>query len=267
MLSRPMYRSRCGTVRIASAMSLVVLLAVSIGCAAQTRPDTAPVAPAPPVGAEVPPPPPSANAPVPLPLGAERAPASLVDEGMPVTTQATVSRFLTNPDGDVDGFLTSEGALVRFPPHMSADLTSMVRPGDSVQLSGWRDTAGNLKAQRIVDMRSGQQLIDHPPLPGAQPLPAELHGAGLSRLNAQGEVAYVTTAPRGEPDGVILADGTVIKLTPPVAQQFPGLVRTGARVSAQGYGTRNQYGMALQATAFGSPGKLTLLYDRPPPRP
>ena len=77
----------------------------------------------------------------------------------------------------------------------------------------------------------------------------------------------ITTAPRGEPDGVILVDGTVIKLTPPVAQQFPSLVQAGARVSAQGYGTRNQYGTALQATAFGSPGNLTRLYDRAPPNP
>jgi hypothetical protein len=80
-------------------------------------------------------------------------------------------------------------------------------------------------------------------------------------------VAHITTAPRGEPDGVILADGTVIKLTPPVAQQFPRLVQSGARVSAQGYGTRNQYGTALQATSFGSPGNLTRLYDRVAPGP
>jgi hypothetical protein len=44
-------------------------------------------------------------------------------------------------------------------------------------------------------------------------------------------------------------------------------VQTGARVSAQGYGTRNQYGTALQATSFGAPGNLTRLYDRAPPNP
>jgi hypothetical protein len=38
-------------------------------------------------------------------------------------------------------------------------------------------------------------------------------------------------------------------------------------VSAQGYGTRNQYGTALQATSFGSPGNLTRLYDRVAPGP
>ena len=155
--------------------------------------------------------------------------------------------------------------LVHFPPHMGVQLTSMVRPGDGVQISGWRNAAGNLTAQSITDTRSGQQLVDQPPQPGALPLLRELRGVALSRLSVQGQVVHVTTAPCGEPDGVILADGAVIKLTPPVAQQFPTLVQTGAKVSAQGYGTRNQYGTALQAAAFGPPGNLTRLYERVPP--
>jgi len=242
-------------VRLLGATSLAAALAMSASCAAQTSAVTAPPPP-PPVSADAPPPRPPGLAPRPISNAASMS-----------TTQATVARFLTNPDGDVDGFLASDGTLVRFPPHMSAQLTSTVRQGDSVQLSGWRDEGGNFIAQRIADTRSGQQLIDQPPMPGALPLPRELRGAGLSRLSAQGQVAHVTTAPRGEPDGVILSDGTVIKLTPPVAQQFGSLVRTGATVSARGYGTRNQYGTALQATSFGSPGNLTQIYDRPPTAP
>ncbi|WP_322033860.1 hypothetical protein [Paraburkholderia sp. J76] len=230
-------------------MSLAAFTLASIGCAAQTQPE-------PPSGiAAVAPPPPSAIAPAPL-----------ADAGAALIAQVVVARFLTNPDGDVDGFLTSDGMLVHFPPHMGPQLTAMVRPGDHVQVSGWRGPGGNLAAQRIADTRSGQQLVDQPPA-GPPPLPPELRAAALSRLSVQGQVAHVTTAPRGEPDGVILADGTVIKLTPPIAQQFPALLQTGANVSAQGYGTRNQYGTALQATAFGSPGNLTQLYDRQPPAP
>lgn len=256
--------------RILSAMSLAALMAASNGCAAQTQPEP-PTAPAPApspaaTGATPPVPPPgvAAMAPPPPPAG---GPAPLTDAGNLSIAQGTVARFLTNPDGDVDGLLTSDGLLVRVPPHMGPQLTSMVRPGDNVQVSGRRDAGGALAAQRITDTRSGQQLEDQPPLPGSQPLPPELRGVALSRLSVQGRVAHVTTAPRGEPDGVILADGTVIRLTPPIAQQFPTLVQTGAKVSAQGYGTRTQYGTALQATAFGSPGNLTRLYDRVPPAP
>ncbi|WP_144113976.1 hypothetical protein [Paraburkholderia sp. BCC1886] len=231
---------------------LAAVLTASAGCSAQTQLQ--------------PPPQPVATV-APPPVAAEPSPGPLADAASVATTQVTVVRFLTNPDGDVDGFMTNDGKLVRFPPHMSSQLTSAVRQGDSVQVSGTRDKGGNLTAQRITDTRSGQQLMDAPALPGARPMPRAARGEGLARLSAQGQVAQVTTAPRGEPDGVILSDGTVIKLTPPVAQQFATLVRTGATVSAQGYGTRNQYGTALQATAFGSPGKLTPLYDRKAPMP
>ncbi|BBQ00788.1 hypothetical protein BSFA1_59160 [Burkholderia sp. SFA1] len=233
---------------------LTALLTASAGCAAQPQPQDAGPPPPPPIAPE-PPPPPVAG------------PGPLADVASIATTQGTVARFLTNPDGDVDGFMTGDGTLVRFPPHMSTQLTSAVRPGDVVQVSGRREEGGSFAAQRIIDTTSGRQVIDEPPMRGAAPFPRAARGDGLSRLSAQGRVAHVTTAPRGEPDGVILADGTVIKLTPPVAQQFAALVRTGATVSAQGYGTRNQYGTAFQATAFGSPGNLTPLYDRNAPMP
>jgi hypothetical protein len=192
---------------------LAALFTVSAGCAAQAQPPLQPqpaTTPAPPpVAGEAPPPvagsPMPPAPPAPPPPGVAAAP--LAGAAPVATTQGTVVRFLTNPDGDVDGFMTNDGMLVRFPPHMSAQLTSMVRKGDSVQVSGTRDDSSNFIAQRITDTRSGRQLIDQPPLPGSRPLPRAARGDGLSRLSAQGQVAHVTTAPRGEPDGVILADG------------------------------------------------------------
>uniref|UniRef100_E1TJP2 Putative secreted protein n=1 Tax=Burkholderia sp. (strain CCGE1003) TaxID=640512 RepID=E1TJP2_BURSG len=245
---------RCRNLRIAV---LAALFAASTGCAAQpsVTPPPAPVA-----GSPQPPP-----RPAPPPSGAE--PDRLAEPASIATAQGTVARFLTNPDGDVDGFLTDDGTLVRLPPHMGVQVATSLRRGDLVEMNGMREEAGAFAAQRITDTRTGRQIIDEPPPRGPSPLPRTLRGAGLSRLSAQGQVARVTTAPHGEPDGVILSDGTVIKLTPPVAQQFATLVRTGATVSAQGYGTRNEYGTALQATAFGSPGNLTPLYDRNAPLP
>ncbi|WP_186147455.1 hypothetical protein [Burkholderia gladioli] len=239
------------------AFGVLALLAASSASQAQPSSD------APPAAAHLLPPP-GTLAPVPPRGGA--LPEPIADAGPAVTLQATVSRFLTNPDGEVDGFLTRDGAIVHVGPRAGTRLAAAIRPGDTVQVTGTRDAVGNLVAQRVADARSGRQLAEAPP-PGAPPTPGDLRGAGLSPLSAQGEVAHVTTAPRGEPDGVILTDGTSIKLTPPVAQQFPQLLRVGASVAAQGYGTRNEYGTALQATAFGPPGKLSRLYDSPPPAP
>ena len=244
------------TALVFSAVGLAVLLAANTGYAAQNEANSAAVAAAP--AAILPPPPP-------MPGHRHPAPPPFENAAPATTMQVVVSRFVINPDGDIDGFLTKDGMLVRFPPHMSAQLSAAVRPNASVQINGWSETAASFKAQSITDTKTGTQVIEQPPLPGARPMPRELRGAGLSPLSVQGQVAQITTAPRGEPDGVILVDGTVIKLTPWVAQQFPALMQTGAKVSAQGYGTRNQYGTAIQATAFGSPGSLTQLYDRMPP--
>ncbi|PMS32195.1 hypothetical protein C0Z20_27175 [Trinickia symbiotica] len=178
--------------------------------------------------------------------------------------QGTVSRFVINPEGDVDGFILSDGSLVHFPPHLGTQLVAAVRPGDAVQIAGFMDGSGDVKARQIVNQRTGQQLFDQPPPRDVPRPPPALRGAGLVRLSAEGEVMRVTTARRGEPDGVVLRNGTVIKLTPGAAQQFVSLLRPGASVAATGYGTRNQYGEALQATAFGTPGNLTRLYSNFP---
>ena len=107
---------------------LAAVLTASAGCSAQT-----------PLQPQLQPPPQPAATLVPPPVEAEAAPGLLADAASLTTTQGTVARFLTNPDGDVDGFMTADGKLVRFPPHMSSQLTSAVRQGDSVQVSGTRD--------------------------------------------------------------------------------------------------------------------------------
>jgi hypothetical protein len=249
------------TLARAAAISLV---AAATACAAQTAP-----APAPAPG-NMPAPPPVAAAPagripnmappVPPPLPApfmaqQQAPVSAE------TVRGTISRFVINPEGDVDGLILADGALVQFPPHMSSQLVALVHRGDAVRVAGLRDGAGNVRAQRITNERTGQQLADQPPSVDVPRAPPALRGAGLVKLSVNGTVMRVTTAPRGEPDGVILKDGTIIKMPPPVAQQFTNLLRPDTVIAARGYGTRNQYGEALQATAFGTPDSITQLYS------
>lgn len=249
------YTRSGSSVARAAAFSLVV---VATACAAQTAPAPAP--------ANVPAPPPVAAAPVdsfpnmapPVPPPAPTP--FMAQQQSPVST-GTIIRFVINPEGDVDGFILSDGALVQFPPHMRAQLVALVHRGDAVRIVGLRDGAGNVGAQQITNERTGQTLIDQPPPVDVPRAPPALRGAGLVKLSVKGTVMRVTTAPRGEPDGVILKDGTVIKMPPPVAQQFTNLLRPDALVAARGYGTRNQYGEALQATAFGTPDNITQLYN------
>jgi hypothetical protein len=222
------------------------LIATAVACAAQ------PAAPSPglPSG-------PSPAMPPPPPVGQQ--------PGAVTTISGSVGRLLINPEGDVDGLLLADNTLVAFPPHVGVQLAASIAPGDDVRITGFAVPGGSIRAQQIEQSRTGQRFVDQPPeSAGTARLPRSLRAVGLVKLGASGRVLRVTTAPRGEPDGVLLADGTVVKLTPPVAKQFANLLQPGTTVAAEGYGTRNRYGESLQATAFGTPGNLTSIYNTLP---
>jgi len=243
------------TSKIARAAALSLCL-VTLACAAQTPPAPGPGLPVPAPVADGP----AGAMPTLVPPPPQPVPAFVAAQQQSTVATGTVSRFVINPEGDVDGLLLDDGSLVHFPPHMGSQLVSVVHQGDSVRIAGVRDVAGNVTAQHITNERTSEQVADQPPPVDALRAPPTLRGAGLVKLSVKGTVIRVTTAPRGEPDGVMLADGTIIKMPPPVARQFANLLRPDIVVAARGYGTRNQYGEALQATAFGTPGNVTPLY-------
>ncbi|KVD94999.1 hypothetical protein WS63_01960 [Burkholderia stagnalis] len=236
---RRTYRGIC-------AASLIVMATVS---AAQMPPAPRADEPpgAPPRAGAVPPP-------APLPAGAGN------DIAADALVSGTLSRLTINPEGEVDGFVLTDGTLVGLPPHLGTQLIALARPGERVTVAGERRFGDDIRARVVRNDGTGASLSDQPPAPAAHAPPA-LRGVNLARLGVSGVVRRVTRAPRGEPDGVMLDNGTIVKLTVPAAQQFGGLLVPGAHVAAVGYGTRNAYGEALQATAFGSPGRVVNLYD------
>jgi hypothetical protein len=234
---------------IRSAVGLA-LIAGAVGCAAQ-NPGAA--------NTEAPPSPPAlANDAAPPPRAV--LPRKIPDSAVVSSAAGVVKRYTINPEGDIDGLLLADDTLINFPPHLGGHVAATVAPGESVRATGFSASAGSLRAQQIANAASGRTVIDQPPPADTPRLPKALRGVGLVKLDVSGRVLRATTAPRGEPDGVLLADGTIVKLTPPVALQFPNLLQAGATIAARGYGTRNRYGAALQATSFGTPGHLTSLY-------
>ncbi|MDL5366815.1 hypothetical protein QSH18_14490 [Xanthomonas sp. NCPPB 2654] len=217
-------------------------LAFSLAIAAATAVAQVPASPA--VAAAAPPPvPPAAPAPPPPPAASVAA--------APVRVEGTVERFMLNPNGDVDGLWLRDGTQVGFPPHLSAELQAAVRRGDAVTVQGYRlGTLPLLQASAIGTRRSGQQVVDRPPNPLAGP-PAPPTPPALNPMQAEGRIERLVYGPRGETAGVLLSDGTVVRMPPHVAMQNDALLRVGAPLSVSGFGVATAAGRSLEATQLG----------------
>ncbi|MCZ8396382.1 hypothetical protein [Achromobacter ruhlandii] len=206
-------------------------------------------------------PPTPAGAVPPLPVAAMPPPAP--GAAAPVVAQGQVQRLLINPYGEVDGLRLADGTVVRFPPHLSQALSAAIKPGDAVRVIGRPQSRGSVKADAIVNATSGQTVYDQPPPPDAgRPLPPHLRAQALRPQRVEGQVDAVLTGPRGEANGVILTDGSIVRFPP---ESLRLSVLPGAPFAADGLGTRNALGTSLEAISMGtSLSALQPLYDRTP---
>jgi hypothetical protein len=201
-----------------------------------------PMPPAPPDRATAPPPLPGAQQPVPPPAPPDRATQA-------TSVRGTVSQYMMNPDGLVDGILLSDGTIVRFAKHVSQQLVQTVKPQDSVSVDGFIEYQGTIHATTITNPASQQSVVDTPP--SAQ-TPPPAPGQELRQpMSVTGTIKVLTHAARGEIDGAVLDNRTIVHFPPPVGTQYANLFQVGAPLAAAGFGTSNPYGRSLEATSIG----------------
>ncbi|WP_081044605.1 hypothetical protein, partial [Xanthomonas translucens] len=223
--------------------ALAFSLAIATATAAAQVPAPPAVAPSAPAGIAPPPAPPAPPA--------APAPAPGQIAATPVSLEGTVERFMLNPNGDVDGLWLRDGTQVGFPPHLSADLQAAVRRGDAVTVQGYRlGTLPLLQASAISARRSGKQVVDRPPNPLAGP-PLPPTPPALNQMRAEGRIERLVYGPGGDTAGVLLSDGTVVRIPPHVALQYATLLRVGAPLSVSGFGVATAAGRSLEATQLG----------------
>lgn len=191
-----------------------------------------------PAFAQVPPPPPGARGP--LPAAAPQA---------GTVASGRVQQWLVNPNGEADGLLLVDGTQIAFAPHLSAAVMQMLKPGDTVQVSGWR--APNVPVVRMQSLvANGRSLTDQPPAPGMAPPPLREPGA-LSAMSAGGRIERLLYNDRGDVHGVVLADKTIVRFPPHIGAVYGAQLQAGAQLHARGWGTRGAQGTALEATSLG----------------
>ncbi len=161
-----------------------------------------------------------------------------------------VTQYILTPRGDVDGLMLADGTEVAVPPRLSSALVFSVRPGDQISLRGLKArNAGVVAAVTITNIASGAVIGGE----GDSPAPW-----GGPRMEVNGTVKAALHTPHGDVRGVLLEDGTTLRLPPHQAEKFAELLKPGARVFANGFGVNGPLGKSMAALEIGpSADKLT----------
>lgn len=178
-------------------------------------------------------------------------------------TKGVVERYSLAPHGEVDGLILTDGTEIHLPPHLADELTAAVKPGDAVTVHGLRTLRLPLvDAASVTDDASGKSVIDE----GPSHWPKLPQFDRRSELSAQGKVRMALHGPRGEANGVLLEDGTFLRLPPHEAARIADMLAPGQTIAARGPGVSGPNGTVIEAELLGpSLDQLAKLAPPPPP--
>ncbi len=166
-------------------------------------------------------------------------------DGLP-ETRGTVTRFLLNPRGELDGFVLGlrHPRQVHFPPHLSRQIARYVAVGDEVRVRGVKPRGADMIAAVSITTKTGKVVLDEGP-----------HGKGEKHhrpdvprkpMQASGEVVLSLYGPKGELRGALLDDGTSLRMPPHAAVELASYLAPGAHVQAWGHGIGNRHGRTIE---------------------
>lgn len=184
--------------------------------------------------------------------------SSCASTGQKTAAEASgvVSRFITTPDGAVDGFLLEDGMQIRFPGYMSTMVTDTVAVGDAVSVKGEESSSNAMWADQIVTPKNAKTIIVTSEAKGQMLAPRRERQKAFKDVNnitVRGEIETLLLEPTGEVSGFLLTEGSVVRL--------PNDIRTptkaydlGQYVEVTGYGSENKFGKSVEATTVQRQG-------------
>jgi hypothetical protein len=114
-------------------------------------------------------------------------------------------------------------------------------------------------------------------LPGAALLMAGITGAAVGQTGPaydpqqlpalQGKVAQYSLTPRGDVDGLILDDGTIVRLPPEEADRLAAELAPGQPLYVEGDGIAGPLGKVIAAQQIGPSQTQLVQVQGPPPPP
>ena len=187
--------------------------------------------------------------------------AATYDPSQLPAIRGKVAEYSLTPRGDVDGLILADGTEIHTPPHLGTQLVYAVKPGDAVTIRGLRARAISMvQAVSVTNDATGATVTDT----GASGPDGPPDAQRL--LSADGRIKAQLHGPRGELNGALLEDGTIVRLPPPEAQRLATALAVGAPVSVQGSGSEGPLGRVIAARAIG-PDAAHLTQVALPPGP
>jgi hypothetical protein len=198
------------------------------------------------------------------------AQASVFDLNQLPAFKGKVQQFTLTPRGDIDGLLLADGTEVKLPPHLTTEVAAAVKVGDAVTVHGLHAAAIPLVvANSLTNDATGVVVVDNGPGgPGGPRGPGRKgheggggHRSWLGWLSGatdgpttdlQGRVKADLHGPRGEVNGALLEDGTVLRLPPPEAERQASLLAPGQAITVHGVLKTNAYGKVLDVRTISA---------------
>lgn len=184
------------------------------------------------------------------------APSTVADKNHPALRKSPVAggiveRYLMDPRGEVEGLLLADGTQVHVTSRIAHELTKAIKPGDHVRVHGSRKKGeAVVSPDVIVNITAGASFFV--PLRLDLPLPANEDQLSMTPMKAGGRIEVLLYGTKGEVQGMVLSDGTQVRLPPDINDELRHALRIGETVKAEGYGTQNEFGRAMEALAMSA---------------
>jgi hypothetical protein len=169
-----------------------------------------------------------------------------------------VAQYTLTPRGDVDGLILADGTEVHVNPHLSSQLIFSIRPGDAVTIHG-------LKA-RALPMIAAASITNDATGVTVTGMGVRGRGNGETQLTDTGKIKEVLHDPRGAVNGVLMEDGTVVRLPPPEARRLADELAVGKPLSVRGDGVASPLGRVVMARQIGPDASKLVEIWAPRPR-
>jgi hypothetical protein len=173
------------------------------------------------------------------------------------TAEGTVARYLVDPRGEVEGLLLTNGTQMHVTSHIATEFIKVIKPGDGIRAQGTRKSQAALFEPDVIhNMTTGTSFKT--PLRLDLPIPDQENRLSMTDMRAKGTIDVLLYDYMNETvRGMLLSDGTQVRLPPDVTEEFRRSLRVGQSLEAEGYGTENEYGRAMEALRLGfQDGKL-----------